>query len=104
MPALANRTVDAASFLLDHGIDPVEVGELSCIAVDRGDVSVDLGRGLVQRRLPPAGDEDLRAFFRETLRGAETNAGAAACDNGDLLREFLTHDDCPSAIVMRGIG
>jgi hypothetical protein len=101
---IGEQDVNGVGFLSDHGIDPVEVGELRCIAVDRGDVSVDLGRGLVQLRLPPAGDEDLRAFLGKALRGAETNASAAACDNGDLLREFLAHDDCPSAIAMRGIG
>jgi len=95
---IGEQDVDAAGFLLDHGTDPVEVGELRCVAVDCGDASLDLGRGLVQLRLPPAGDEDLSAFFGKALCGAETDAGAAARDDGDLIREFLAHNNCPSRL------
>jgi len=74
-------------------VDPVDVGELGCVALYCGGVAADRGDGLVELRLAAAGDEDPRAFLGEALGGAEADAGAAARDDGDFAFELLTHDE-----------
>jgi hypothetical protein len=63
---------------LDGREDAVEIGEIRGVALDRRGIAADRGDCLIQLGLTAAGDEHPRAFLREPLGDAESDAGAAA--------------------------
>ena len=56
-----------ALFPLDRLEQAVEVVEIGRVAAHAGHVPADQLDGLIERFLPPAGDEDIGAFFDEPL-------------------------------------
>jgi len=67
-PALAKRTSMRPFSCFTVAI---EIGEIGDVAPDRGDVFADLLHRGIEFGLTAAGDEDIRAFFNETLGGAK---------------------------------
>jgi hypothetical protein len=63
-----------------------EVGD---VAHDANGMMTDIAHRLVDDILPPAGDDDPRAFLGEKLGGRPADAAIATGDNGDLVFETL---------------
>ncbi len=89
---IGDQHVDAAGFLLHRGIDPVDVGELRCVALDRGGVAANRGDRLLKLGLPATGDEHLCALLGEALGDAKADARTAARYEGDLASKLPAHD------------
>ncbi len=83
--------VDVAFFLLDGGVEAVEVGEAGGIAHDAGDIFADALNGCVELGFVAAGDEDVGAFCDKEFGGGEGHAGGGGGDDGHFSIE-LTHD------------
>ena len=50
-----------------------------------GDVLANLCNGFIKFGLAATGDEDIGAFFNESLGGRKADAAAAPRDDGDLV-------------------
>jgi len=73
------------ALLLQHRLEQaVEVGGAGSVAPHGGHVVADQCLRLGQLGLPPAGDEDVRALFREPLRDGQADAARPAGDDGNL--------------------
>ena len=79
-----HEDVQAALFPEDRCEQPVQVGAAGDITGDGGQTVADQRFGLVQLALSTPGDEDVRAFVDEPLRGRQSDTAAAAGDHGDL--------------------
>jgi hypothetical protein len=95
-PGIYREHIDTPGARLNSGIDAVEVGEVGDIALNRCGIAADRGDGLIQLRLTAANNKYARAFFNEMCGDAETDAGAAAGDDSDLVRQLADHRDLPS--------
>src|SRR6202000_2569361 len=77
---VGEQDIDAASLCFYDVVYSIDIGNVRCVGLDGGCIASDLGHGLVEFRLPAAGDEHLCAFLDKSLRGSKTNAGAATCN------------------------
>src|SRR6202795_375265 len=93
--SIGEDNINAACFLLDRRIQPVEVRKVRHVALDCGDVLADQLDGFIQFALPATGDEDLRAFRNKALRGGEADAAVASGYDRNFPFE-LAHDIAPS--------
>jgi hypothetical protein len=70
---------------LDVLKNAIEISEVRHIAKKRFGVAADRGDSLIQLGRAAASDKNARAFKGETLCDPETDAGAAACHDGNLV-------------------
>ncbi len=81
--------ISKAPFLGLHlRVEAVEILALCDIALHGGDIFANGRHGLVEFRLPAAGDEDICTLFHKLLRDGEANAAAAARYHCDFSVEF----------------
>ena len=98
------QDVDPALHPLDRIEQAVEVVEIGRVAAHAGHVPADQLDGLIQRLLPPAGDENVGAFFNEPLGARQRHAARSTRDDCDLTFK-LSHDfllQAPSLVVRGG--
>src|SRR6266481_2041471 len=88
---VGEEDVDAALFLLHHGVQAIEVGELRDVALDGGGVRADLPRRHVELGLTAPGDEDVSALLGEPLGGGEADSAIAPGDDRDFPLQSLRH-------------
>jgi hypothetical protein len=69
----------------------VEVVEIGRVAAHAGHVSADQPDGLIERLLPPAGDENIGAFFNEPPGARQRHAARSTRDDCNLALK-LSHD------------
>ncbi len=81
---IGEKDVEAPVAHLDRGEETVEILETGDIATDGGGVAPDLADCPVELGLSAARNDYGCTFERQALRCRESNAGAAACDEGDL--------------------
>src|SRR5581483_118472 len=85
------KDVDPALHSLDRVEQSVKVVEIGSVAAHAGHVPADQLDGLVERLLPPAGDENVSAFCNEALGARQRHAARAAGDDCNLTVK-LSHD------------
>jgi hypothetical protein len=100
-PGIRRQHMDTSGLGLDLRKNAIEIGEVRCIALKRCRIAADRGDGLIQLGRTAAGDKDARALHGETLCDAETDAGAAACHDGNLVGELAFHAPLPQLDLAR---
>src|SRR6266481_3742287 len=75
---IGEDNINAACFLLDRRIQPVEVRKVRYVALNSGDVLADQLDGLIEFALTATGDEDLGTLCDKALRGGEADAAVAS--------------------------
>ena len=81
----------------------VQVGKTRDIRTNGERARADLVYGGIQLGRAATGDDDRSALRHEALRDAETDAGAAAGDHGDLAVEGSCHGSAPSVDAARRV-
>jgi hypothetical protein len=87
--------VDLTLLRLDRIVEPVEIGQISGIALHAGNVLADLLHGRVQLLLAAPGDEDIGAFLDKQLGSPESHPRCRSGDDCDFSLKFLAHDAPP---------
>ena len=82
------QDVDPALFSLDRVEQTVEVVEIGRVAAHARDVPADQLDGLVERLLPPAGDEDVGPFFEKSFAVARAMPEVAPVITATLFFSF----------------
>ena len=85
---VGEQDVDPPVFLLDRGVEPVEVRQLRDVALHADRAVADLRDRLVEFRLPASGDDHLGAFGREPPGCGQADATVAAGDDRDFPFEL----------------
>ena len=81
---ICEEDVEAGFLLFDRVEQAVHVGDIGDIAANGRHVAANLLRSTVKFRLAASGDEDVGAFRDEAFCGRQTDAAAAARDEGDF--------------------
>src|SRR5580692_1359671 len=85
------QDVDFALFALDRIEQVVEVVEIRCVAAHAGHVPANQLRGLIERLLPAARDENVGAFFHEPFGARERQTARSTRDDCNLTLK-LSHN------------
>src|ERR1700722_1662827 len=87
--------------LLLYGVvQPVKIGEIGNVALQRGNVLADLIDCRIEFALTTAGDKDVCALGNEALRRGETDSAVASRDDGYFSFQF-GHDLSPLDFILR---
>ena len=75
---IGEDNINAACFLLNRRIQPVEIRKVRHVALNSGNVLADQLDRFIEFVLTAAGDEDLRSLGNKALGGGEADAAVAS--------------------------
>src|SRR3984957_11146081 len=98
------QDVDPALFPLNRVEQTVDVVEIGRVAAHAGPIPANQFDSLIERLLPPARNENIRALFHEPLSARQRHATRSTRDDCNLTLK-LSHDFSFEApfLVVRGV-
>jgi hypothetical protein len=86
-----HQHVNAARLRLDGLSDPVDIGEVGGVALNRCDIAAKRCRRFVEFRLTAPGYEYMRAFGGQLPGNTQANSRAAAGNYRNFVLKFTPH-------------
>ena len=87
-PGIGDQDINVSFLFFYPSIETIEIGQISDVALNAGDIAADFPDGLFQFFLAAARNENIGAFRDKPFRRGEAEAAGSADDRADELYLF----------------